>query len=329
LNVVSPLHAYACLRSLLPMRLALRPVAVAAHRLIPHWQVCACGAFRYTAAQKDPHSQTAAVASATATAAALAAAAATARRRGSERSNAQKVVGVRVPPEEISYSVVIERRARRGDVQGAALWLQHMTLLFKPNVFVYNAVITAFTKQGNMKEAMKWLNHMVDEEGLEPNIVTYSAVIDCCAKRGDTGGAERWFQVMQERGIEPNTSVSYNAVINSCARCGNWEKALSWLRRMQKHGGPGVLPDTITYNSVIHSCATARPARDSEATQLFREMHEERLHPTASTLSSLTRATSPERCRQLCSELGIDDERAVRHQPPPKHRAVKPLAHNA
>mmetsp|Transcript_47996 Transcript_47996/g.89850 ORF Transcript_47996/g.89850 Transcript_47996/m.89850 type:complete len:329 (-) Transcript_47996:182-1168(-) len=237
---------------------------------------------------------------------------------------------VRVAPEEVSYSVVIESCARRGDAHGAAGWLEEMAAsAFKPNVFAFNAVIAGFARKGSAAEAAEWLDRMV-AEGLEPNVVSYTAVIDGCAKVGDREGAARWFDTMLENNVTPNT-LTYNAVINSCARHGDVDGALRWLERMcsSDPAGPSMQPDEISYSSAINSCANARPPAAETAELLFREMRSAGLHPTASTLTALERAVGAERSGSLCNEFGIDIKQAKRHRPPPEHRRVRPLAARA
>lgn len=249
--------------------------------------------------------------------------------RGPETQRAANVRGgrVRVAPEEVSYSVVIESYARRGDAHGAAGWLEEMAAsAFKPNVFAFNAVIASFARKGSAAEAAEWLERMV-AEGLEPNVVSYTAVIDGCAKVGDREGAARWFDTMLENNVTPNT-LTYNAVINSCARHGDVDGALRWLERMCSHGSAGSIlkPDEISYSSAINSCANAQPPAAETAEQLFREMRSAGLHPTASTLTALERAVGVERGSSLCDALGVDIKQAKRHRPPPEHRRVRPLA---
>jgi len=226
----------------------------------------------------------------------------------------------RVPPEEVSYSVVIESYSRKGDVRGAAGWLEEMASSpFKPNVFSFNAVIAGFARKAQAVEAAEWFDRMV-AEGLEPNVISYTAVIDGCAKAGDADGAARWFDDMLERGVAPNT-LTYNAVINSCARLGDVDGALKWLHQMHS-------PDEISYNSAINSCANARPPRPEEAESLFRAMKTAGLQPTASTFTALERAIGEQRSSVLCSSLGIDLRRAKNtksKRSPPEHRHVRPL----
>jgi pentatricopeptide repeat protein len=233
---------------------------------------------------------------------------------------------VKVSDDEISYSIVIHNCSKKGDALGAAGWLEAMvaSAFTKPNVFAFNAVIAGFARKGSAAEAVGWLSRM-RSQGLEPNVVSYTAVIDGCAKAGDPTGAEYWFEAMLEEGVAPSRTT-YNALINCYARIGDTEGALAWLERLRASSEP----DEISYNSAIHSCANARPPDDAEAPalaeKLFREMLEDGLWPTASTLSALGLAMGARRRDELCASLGIDLKRAMQHRRPHKHRRVAPLS---
>jgi len=223
---------------------------------------------------------------------------------GGSSSNHSGLADTKVTPEEVSYSVVIELCARRGDVSGAATWLQEMAASpVGPNVFAFNSVIRGFAKKGSALKAAEWLDRMI-AEGLEPNVVSYTAVIDSCVKVGDAEGAARWFDTMLGNGVLPN-AFTYNAIINSCAALGDVDGALKWLERMRS-AGPLVVLDEISYNSAIKSCANASPPRADKAEELFRTMREAGLYPTISTIRALERAVGDHRSRELCGDLRVD-----------------------
>lgn len=227
---------------------------------------------------------------------------------------------MRVAPEEISYSVVIEACARNGDTRGAEEWVERMKESpFKPNVFVYNAVIAALARKGNADEAIRWFRRMV-AAGLVPNVMSYVSVIDGCAKANDPEGAAKWFGDLATAGLRPNNNA-YNAVINSSARVGDADAASSWLDRMWNEKPP-VSPDVISYSTAINGCAQADPPQAELAERLFRQMRDVGLHPTASTLSALERALGAARSDSLCAALQIDVERQKRHRPP-MHRSER------
>jgi len=226
-----------------------------------------------------------------------------------------------VSEKEISYSVVIDSFSRRSSAQRAAAFLEEMeSSSVKPNVFVYNAVIAGFARKGRTRDAVTWLGRM-QSAGLKPNVMSYTAIIDSCAKAGDSEEAVRWFYSMVEYGISPN-AVSYNAMINCHARRGDTDNALEWLERMRAV----VPPDKVSYNSAIHSCATADPPRAEEAEELFREMRTEGLLPTASTLSALERAVGRKRRDALCLELDVDVQKALQRKRAREHRQARPLS---
>ena len=56
---------------------------------------------------------------------------------------------------------------------------------------------------------------------------------------------------MRSRGLVPN-EITYNSVINACAKGGESQRALNLLDEMRSRG---LVPDEITYSSVINACA--------------------------------------------------------------------------
>lgn len=213
---------------------------------------------------------------------------------GEGRMRATKVT---VPPEEISYSVVIHEYSKKGDVRGAAKWLTEMASSpWKPNVFVFNAVIIGFARQSDVDEAAAWLDKMI-ASGLQPNVFSYNAVIDTCAMRGDSKGAAEWFEKMILSGITPN-EVTYNVVINSCSKAGDAEGAIRWLGRMRDEH----TPDVISFNSAINACARVEPRYASQAERLVLEMRSLGIHPTEATWRALTGAVGERRGQELRAE---------------------------
>jgi pentatricopeptide repeat protein len=56
---------------------------------------------------------------------------------------------------------------------------------------MYNALISACAKRGEVERAEKWLEHMI-KAGVSVDVVTYSTVIHACAKSSDLTRAEQW-----------------------------------------------------------------------------------------------------------------------------------------
>jgi len=213
----------------------------------------------------------------------------------------------KVPPEEISYSMVIVSSCKKGAMRETTGWFEEMAASpWKPNVFVFNAVIAGFARNGSSAKAAGWLDRMV-AEGLAPNIRSYNAVIDACVQVGDCEGAARWFHAMLESGVLPDVR-SFNAVLRGCARRGDVEGAVTWLDQMRT-AGPRAVPDEKAYSSAIQSCANARPHKAAEvAERLFQEMREDGLMPSASTLIALGVAVGDGRRDVLCDAHGVSEK---------------------
>jgi len=243
-------------------------------------------------------------------------------KRGHTPASSTRSGRIRVPTEEVSYSVVIQACSQKGDAQGAASWLEEMaSTVYGPNVFAFNAVIAGFAQQGSPDEAARWLARM-KADGLEPNVVSYTAVINGCARAGDSIAAVRWFETMLQNGIAPNTA-SFNAIIIGFARLGDVTSAVRWLERIR---GSSLSPDEVSYNSAIHGCACARPARADKAERLFQEMRTAGLWPSSSTITSLDRAVGTRRRDALCETLGLDIARIMRRPAAERPRFRLPSA---
>jgi pentatricopeptide repeat protein len=209
-----------------------------------------------------------------------------------------------VAPEEISYTVNIKTWQQKRDAGEAARWLKKMSAsAFKPNVLAFNAVISSFSRQGRSVEAVGWLDQMF-EMALEPNTKTYTAVIAACANAGSYEDAVHWFEVMVKSNVVPERRT-YNAVIAVCAKRGDVEGATRWLRDMRA-SGPQNVPNKLSYDTALYSCARASPPDAVVSEKLFREMVAEKFAPDFHTLHHLSAAMGEDRADALCSALHID-----------------------
>jgi pentatricopeptide repeat protein len=66
--------------------------------------------------------------------------------------------------------------------------------------------------------------------------------------------------------VQTHTLTAYNALINSCAAVGDVDRAMRVLGQMYDDG---LLPDAITYNSLIKTAAAANNAGIAEEVSVF------------------------------------------------------------
>lgn len=91
--------------------------------------------------------------------------------------------------------------------------------------------------------------------GIQPTVITYNSAITAVAR----GGGGQWRQAvalvkeMAAAGLVPD-AITYNSLIVACGRAGQWKQALSVLRGMKKQG---IRCDIIAYSAAISACGDA------------------------------------------------------------------------
>jgi len=80
---------------------------------------------------------------------------------------------------------------------------------------------------------------------------------------------------------------------------------MRWLRDLRA-SGPHNVPNKISYNAALRSCARAYPPDALVAEKLFREMVAEKFAPDFDSIHYLTVAMGKHRADALCSAMEID-----------------------
>lgn len=178
-------------------------------------------------------------------------------------------------PNMLTYTIVMDAYAKSGEMdagQKAEAFMHEMDL--DPNLFCYNMVINAYTCQGRREGAVDNAERILHEieniyektqdESMKPDVITYTSLVTAWANSNRKGhGANRAEDIlnrMMEAGCEPNT-VTFNAVLKSWCKSAERdapEKALKIFERMEdefRRGNKEVIPDRITYNTLIHILA--------------------------------------------------------------------------
>jgi len=150
----------------------------------------------------------------------------------------------------------------------------------RPNITTYTSVIHVVAScrdQESAKEAENLLQHMKEIEksgGLVVNTVAYSAVIDAIVKSNVADGHERAFKLLREMQLRtkdeetwcaPNT-ITYNSVIRAFTNKGKVEGARLLFNEMlqdSNQGNKDVIPDIITYASLLHGYAKQKNLHSS------------------------------------------------------------------
>ena len=106
---------------------------------------------------------------------------------------------------------------------------------------------------------------------------------------------------MRSRDVVPN-EITYSSVIHACAKGDEWQRALELFDEMQPRN---LTPNSIAYAADLHACAIGR--QPERALSLFESLQRERLTPELSHWSHLLDARAQPRAIALATAA---DDRA-------------------
>jgi len=156
-------------------------------------------------------------------------------------------------PEPLSYNLVMNAYAKKGDVRSAEQWLARMQSKgVQITTCSCNTLLDACARANDLQGCERWLGYMCDH-GAKPNVISYATVIYAHARQGGKAKAEALFRKMLEAKIMPD-AMCYNSLIHACSVCGQAERAETWLQEMQTSG---LSPNVTTFTAVIDACAKA------------------------------------------------------------------------
>jgi len=182
-------------------------------------------------------------------------------------------------PDEITYGSLIHACSLPGKLnkKRAKRYLEAMKERgLHPGVFAYSLVIDAFVKSSDLDGADKLFEEMKTNQ-IKPDRLIFTHLIHACA-RGlypDPKRARRYLKHMQQYGINPNVML-LNSVINSHAQCGDVDGAEELVNEMEQQG---LVPDKVTFGSMIHACANAKHPNPKRAIQFLRKMKQRNIEP--------------------------------------------------
>lgn len=206
--------------------------------------------------------------------------------------NMEKTYGVL--PDTTSYNLAIDAYAKSRDLQcgkKANNLLSKMEDLYRrghaelmPDSFSYSTVINAVSTRsdaGKVAESILGrMNHLHQSHGGNiPDTVVYNSVMNAYSTQGDQESVLRNIAIlnyMEENYTAGNEKVkpsiiSYNTVLKTfaCARGDFTKEAEELLTRMEgmSKGSAGILPDAISYTSVISSYARSDVKGKAKAAQ--------------------------------------------------------------
>lgn len=206
---------------------------------------------------------------------------------GEVASLIQKMEQLRCLPDTRTYNILISLHTRHDNIELAANYFKKMKeAALEPDLVSYRTLLYAFSIRHMVDEAEELISEM-DERGLEIDEFTqsaltrmyieagmlemswlwfsrfhvernmtpecYSANIDAFGERGHVLEAEKVFKCCQEKN---NRSVlEFNVMIKAYGINKRYDEACNLFDRMEEEHG--VVPDKISYNSLIQMLASA------------------------------------------------------------------------
>lgn len=166
----------------------------------------------------------------------------------------RRMVEAMCSPNVITYTPILQGLCAKGRIEDANRLIESMEKRgCSPNTVVYNILIEALCKMNDFDGVKMILDESV-LKGWKPNALTYNIYINALCKAGKVKEAYRVLEKSFE--LDWHVSVfSYNAVMSCFCRIGGWLTVLKLLTHMLKKG---IVPNTRTYNIVIHSLCKAR-----------------------------------------------------------------------
>ena len=186
------------------------------------------------------------------------------------------------------------------------------------DVITHTSVIAAYSKAGQVDLAFKQFETMTKTDKIEPTIVTYGALMDAVSReigrRASNGGfkannkkdifyiKEALDQVfnlrlnLEQNGLKMDVRV-LNCLVSSCGRAAAFgelrsealDRAFDVVAEARKSG---LLPDSVTYSSLMAACVNAGDPQ--RALALYDEMESKGVARTASVYATAIHACATE-----------------------------------
>ncbi|PON38361.1 Tetratricopeptide-like helical domain containing protein [Trema orientale] len=197
-------------------------------------------------------------------------------------------------PDAYCYNAVIKGFCDVGLLNEArSLHLEISTQDFFPNACTSTILICAMCRNGLVGEAQQIFNEM-DKLGCAPSVVTFNALIHGLCKAGKLEEAHLLFYKMEvgrnpslflrlsQGGSRALDTASLQMMVEQLCESGLILKAYKLLRQL---ADSGVMPDIVTYNSLINGFCKA--GNINGALKLFKDMQLKGLSPDSVTYGTL------------------------------------------
>ncbi|KAJ7552682.1 hypothetical protein O6H91_06G064500 [Diphasiastrum complanatum] len=149
----------------------------------------------------------------------------------------------------------------------------------KKDVILWSSIIAGYANAGQGEEALRLFQQM-KLEGVRPDAVTYLHLIHACGRLKSLETAKQVHGFVVESGNESDCFVG-TALVDMYAKCGSLGLAREVFDKLKK-------PDTVSWNSMM--AAYADRGKGEEILELYEEMKKISVMPDSLTYVSLLRA---------------------------------------
>jgi Pentatricopeptide repeat domain len=186
----------------------------------------------------------------------------------------EKTMDGALQPNSFSYNTVLaayaKSRGGKAAAERAQQFLEHT--MPSPDVISYNALLTTWARSGVPQAGVR-AEDILRDMPIPPNAKSYAAVMDAWSRSRTEEAAARahgllkelqdLFEQTEDEHLRPNC-ICYSSVIHAYAiskEAHKAQRAYALLQEMKVKGqtDPQVLPNTVTFNSVLNACATSSP----------------------------------------------------------------------
>ncbi|KAH9542357.1 hypothetical protein CY35_13G001100 [Sphagnum magellanicum] len=173
-------------------------------------------------------------------------------------------------------SSLVDMYAKRGSMEDAERVFNKM---LSRNVVTWNTMILGYVKCGQGSKALELFQQM-QQEGVQSDPVTFVGVLNACASMVALEEGRHAHEQIIQSGYE-SVAVVGNSLIDMYAKCGSIEDAKRVFNKLPSR-------DVVSWNVMIFG--HVKYGQGQKARELFRQMQEEGVQPTPSTVVGVLNA---------------------------------------
>nr|XP_043608473.1 pentatricopeptide repeat-containing protein At4g14850 [Erigeron canadensis] len=154
-------------------------------------------------------------------------------------------------PNDVSWcSMVAAYEQNEEGEKACMLFMEAMRNSIEPKDFIVSSVLSACAGITGL-EMGRSVHALAVKACIDGNVFIGSALVDMYAKCGNLQDCERMFDKMPERNL-----ITWNALLGGYSHLGQADRAVALFEEM-KCGSPQVVPNYVTFVSVLAACSRA------------------------------------------------------------------------